>query len=452
MPSVSLTSAFDKPPADAVAYFKSKGYAVSDEWHDMLTSAHSKAFTVARAQNMDVLSAIRGELDAALTQGLTAKQFNERLTPQLQKLGWWGKAKNAMGDDIQLGSPYRLNTIYRTNMQTAYMAGRYRRMLSRAKTHPYWQYVAIDDGQTRPEHKLLNGRVFRFDDPIWQTIYPPNGWGCRCRVRALTEAQVKARGITTEDGSNYVQPFDAEIISRETGDIKTVPHARVKLPPDEVMTPDVGWAYSPGQSAFGTDTAIAQKLGKVPDPQLRAETIQALNNSPAREAAFELWTKESLARVERYQLAKQANNAAGLKANGPRPQHKTVVSFLADDINQQLIDKGIEAGRVITLSERALAHAHSTRHKVKGQALELNEYTQLSTWLNNPQTKVYWDTTNNNLMYVYPSQLSGGEQVIKVIVDFAKVGSVLDPLINVFKVTQTDINAGIAAGYLKGWR
>ncbi|ASD67713.1 phage minor head protein [Pseudoalteromonas piscicida] len=442
---IDLSIAFNKPPADAVAYFKSKGYAISDEWHDVLTTAHAKAFTVARVQSMEVLEAIRKYTDTALAEGLTAKQFREQLTPELQRLGWWGKTKNEQGDSVQLGSPYRLNNIYRTNLQTAYMSGRYRRMLARSKTHPYWQYVAIDDAQTRPEHKLLHGKVFRFDDPIWQIIYPPNGWGCRCRVRALTEAQVKARGLTVEDGSGYVQQFDAEIVSRESGEVKTTEHARVKLPSGDVMTPDVGWAYSPGQSAFGTDVAVAQKLGKVESTQLRAETIQALNNSDERAKAFELWTRKSVERIERFQAAKHAGDKAGLKANGPRPQHKTVVSFLSDDINQKLQDKGIDAARTLILSERALAHAHSEKHKASGQALELSEYINLSKWINQSGASVLWEPERSEVLYV----INQGEQAIKVIVRF---DSNSDTLINVFKVDSGDIEGGIKGGNYEVWR
>ncbi|NSY36531.1 phage head morphogenesis protein [Pseudoalteromonas sp. JC28] len=442
---IDLSIAFNKPPADAVAYFKSKGYTISDEWHDVLTTAHAKAFTVARVQSMEVLEAIRKKVDSAIAEGLTAKQFREQLAPELQRLGWWGKTKNEQGDEIQLGSPYRLNNIYRTNLQTAYMSGRYRRMLARSKTHPYWQYVAIDDAQTRPEHRLLHGKVFRFDDPIWQTIFPPNGWGCRCRVRALTAEQVKARGLTVEDGSGYVQQFNAEIVSRESGEVKTTEHARIKLPSGDVMTPDVGWAYSPGQSAFGTDVAVAQKLGKVESTQLRAETIQALNNSDERAKAFELWTRKSIERIEQYQAAKLAGDKAGLKANGPRPQHKTVVSFLSDDINQKLLDTGIDASRTLVLSERVLAHAHSEKHKASGQALELSEYINLSKWINQSGASVLWEPERGEVLYV----INQGEQAIKVI---ARFDSNSDTLINVFKVDSSDIEGGIKGGSYEVWR
>ncbi|MDK1288500.1 phage minor head protein [Pseudoalteromonas umbrosa] len=448
MSDVNLAVAFDKPPADAVAYFKSKGYAISDEWHDVLTHAQAKAFTVARVQNMEVLEAIRKYTDKALTEGLTKKQFAELLTPELQRLGWWGKTKNAQGDEIQLGSPYRLNTIYRTNLQTAYMSGRYRRLMARSKTHPYWQYVAIDDDQTRPEHSLLNGKVFRFDDPIWSIIFPPNGWGCRCRVRALTEAQVKSRGLSIERGDDWVKPFDAEIVSKETGDIKTLPHARIQLPDGSVMTPDVGWAYSPGQSAFGTDVSVAQKLGKVEDVELRAQTIQALNNSEERARAFELWTKDSIDRIERFQAAKKAKDTDGLKANGPRPQHKTVVSFLNDDINEKLKDKGIDAARTLVLSERALAHAHSEKHQDNGTALALAEYVNLSTFINDPNTQVLWETSRNEVLFVRAQ----GEEAIKVVVRYQGKGVELDTLINALKVKMKTVESGITGGLYEVWR
>jgi len=77
-------------------------------------------------------------------------------------------------------------------------AARRQQQEANVDSRPYWMYVAIIDPSTRPEHAAMNGRVFRYDDPIWQTHYPPLGPGCRCRVRALTESQVKARNITVE--------------------------------------------------------------------------------------------------------------------------------------------------------------------------------------------------------------------------------------------------------------
>ena len=92
------------------------------------------------------------------------------------------------------GSPWRLQTIYRTNLQSAYMQGRWQQMVTNAKAAPWWRYVAILDGRTRPTHKALAGRVFRYDDPLWQTHFPPCGFNCRCRAVALTDRDLARLG------------------------------------------------------------------------------------------------------------------------------------------------------------------------------------------------------------------------------------------------------------------
>ena len=382
--TVDLSIAINQAPADAVAYFRAKGIAISDDWQDVWTRAHARAFTVAKATQMDVLTAIRNEVDAALSQGLTAKQFQANLKPQLEKLGWWGKkvieVSPGVEQKVQLGSPYRLNTIYRQNLQTAYMAGRYRRMLSRTKTHPYWQYVAIDDGQTRPAHARLRGKVFRFDDPIWDIIYPPNGWGCRCRVRALTEAQVKAMGLTVENGEGYIHRFDTETVVRGTGEVLTVPHARIDLPDGSSMSPDLGWAYNPGEAAFGTDVAVAKKLGSIQSLDTRTQFIQALNNSPQRQAQFAQWTDQVLA----THPGQKRRPGLGVQALG----------FMTPSIQAAVTARlGREPIALLAITERQLSTAQAS--------VTPNQLQQLPLMLANPEA-VLWDNDNQTLIYVYP--------------------------------------------------
>ncbi|MCU8035044.1 MULTISPECIES: phage minor head protein [unclassified Shewanella] len=395
--TVDLSIVINQAPADAVAYFRAKGFAISDDWQDVWTRAHARAFTVAKAAQMDVLTAIRNQVDAALSQGLTAKQFQANLKPQLEKLGWWGK-KEVDGREVQLGSPYRLNTIYRQNLQTAYMAGRYRRMLSRTKTHPYWQYVAIDDGQTRPAHARLRGKVFRFDDPIWDIIYPPNGWGCRCRVRALTEAQVKAMGITVENGEGYIQRFDTETVARGTGEVLTVPHARIDLPDGSSMSPDLGWAYSPGEAAFGTDVAVAKKLGTIQSLDTRAQFIQALNNSPLRHAQFAQWTDEVLA----ANPGQKRRPGLGVQALGfMTPSIQTAVT----------VRLGREPSALLAIRARELTAK---------SGLQSSVVKRLPLMLTTPEA-VIWDSENQHLLYVYAAVdgIEGNGSKNKVIINSA---------------------------------
>lgn len=246
---------FGLEPKNAVAYLKSKGYAITWNWQEMLDQAHDQAFTVAKAMRLDLLSDIRGALETALQEGQTLKQFIADLQPVLEAQGWWGKQvivdSQGVGEIVQLGSPRRLKTIYQTNLQSAYMAGRKAEMEQTTETHPYWMYVAILDGKTRPSHRALNGQVFRHDDPIWSAIFPPNGFNCRCRVVALSEAAVKRRGlkVVSSEGRLFTETVETGIDKR-TGEIRTAPVTGIRTTDAAgkaiTFRTDPGFNHAPG--------------------------------------------------------------------------------------------------------------------------------------------------------------------------------------------------------------
>ncbi len=97
-------------------------------------------------------------------------------------------------------TPYQAENIFRTNIQTAYNVGHYKRMTEPGvkALRPYWQYDAVNDSKTRPSHLAMDGRVFMADDPIWDTWFPPNGFKCRCTVKTLSKRQMEQRGLTVE--------------------------------------------------------------------------------------------------------------------------------------------------------------------------------------------------------------------------------------------------------------
>ena len=61
--------------------------------------------------------------------------------------------------------------------------GRYRRQAENAADRPYWMYDAVMDASTRPSHAAFDGKVFAWDDPIWDThsVRNPSPWRSRNR-------------------------------------------------------------------------------------------------------------------------------------------------------------------------------------------------------------------------------------------------------------------------------
>lgn len=246
-----LLAAFGMAPEMAVAFFESKGYKITGDWHEMLDEAHAKAFTVANGGKMDILQDIRSGLEQALKEGKTERWFIKNLTPILQRKGWWSREERidtGTGEirNIQLGSPERLRTIYRTNLQSAYMAGRWKGIEEARDSHPYVQYIAVMDGSTRASHAAMNGRVFRVDDPIWRTHASPNGYNCRCRQRPMSKSALKREGIELSSSKGMLTEIDWPISARNPS-LGTSPVTVYKAPGmDKGFAPDVGFNYNPG--------------------------------------------------------------------------------------------------------------------------------------------------------------------------------------------------------------
>lgn len=206
-----VLTAFDLPPKEAVAYLQQKGYAITWDWSEMLDRAHRQAFTVAKAMQADVLQDIRDGVQSALDNGDSLGKFKKNLKPLLEAKGWWGKVEQtnpATGktQKVQAGSPWRLETIYRTNVQSAYQAGRYQQQQAAAASRPFWQYLSVSDNRSRPSHGALNGMVLPADHEFWSTNYPPNGFRCRCRVTTYTKKGLERAGLRVEPGQVNFTP------------------------------------------------------------------------------------------------------------------------------------------------------------------------------------------------------------------------------------------------------
>lgn len=174
-----------KPPEEALAWWQNKVPVSKPEFEDMTAEARARAFTAAGLHRLDQVSLVHKAIEGSIAAGRPMEEFKREMGKKL---------------DGRL-SAYRLETVYRTNVQSAYHAGRYSQMMRASETMPWWRYVAVDDSSTRPSHKALNGLVRRYDDPFWDDFYPPNGFRCRCTVQALSDRQMLQKGYEAGEGT-----------------------------------------------------------------------------------------------------------------------------------------------------------------------------------------------------------------------------------------------------------
>ncbi|MCX4025062.1 hypothetical protein H0A36_23470 [Endozoicomonas sp. SM1973] len=222
----------NKAPKEALDYFRDKGIKITWDYREVWKTQHTEAFTVAKAMCQDVLLEIRSALDKALAEGLPFETFKKELMPFLEKRGWTGINIHPDGSRVELGTPRRLKLIYDTNMRVARAAGQWQRIQRAKRVMPYLLYSLGPSKEHRPLHEKWAGLVLPVDDVFWNTHFPPNGWGCRCRVRQITKRDATRRGLSPLPDINPIR-----WTNKYTG--------RTEMVPEGI---DPGWNYNPGQS------------------------------------------------------------------------------------------------------------------------------------------------------------------------------------------------------------
>lgn len=171
--------AFGLPPEEALAYFKKKGFKVTNNTKDFIKAIQDHAFTVSKVTKMSILSDFKELIVSALEDGLTISEFRKEMKARLGQQGW-------QNDDV--ASNHRLNNIYRTNIQESLNIGRTQQMQSVKNFFPFIQNISILDKVTTDECDFLNGKVFSQDDTTFFRDFAPMGhYGCRRRLRAVTQ-------------------------------------------------------------------------------------------------------------------------------------------------------------------------------------------------------------------------------------------------------------------------
>ena len=236
---------FRRPFDEQVAFFRGKlgNLVPTQSWRDLMREAHDRAFMVAGAAKADLLADLAAAVDRAISDGESLDAFRRRFSEIVQKHGWHGWT----GEDSKDGTNWRTRVIYSTNISTSYAAGR----LAQLKHFPLWVYRHSGAEHPRLQHKAWDGMTLPADHPFWQTHYPPNGWGCGCRVAGASSRDAAARLGGDPD-------YDAPPAGWDARDGKG------RLPGI-----DEGWDYMPGGSWKPWD-----KGGALPDcigPSVHAE-------------------------------------------------------------------------------------------------------------------------------------------------------------------------------------
>lgn len=335
------------PPREAVEYFRQKGYAIGFDYRDVWQQQHQAAFTVAKAMQLDLLQDIRAEVDRALAEGSTLREFQQRLMPRLQERGWWGRQDMrdpVTGEvrQVQLGSPRRLKTIYDTNLRTAHSEGQWQRIQERKAAFPFLQYDGANSEHPRLQHRAWDGLVLPVDDPFWQSHLPIKEWGCKCRVIPMTRGQLQRQGL--EVGESPEVPTTPYVNAR-TGEVQQIPAG---------VHP--AFHYPPGGRRASLNRHLMEKLEAVPPAMARAAAADLV-----RGRAFVEWYRTPAGDFPLGVLAAGVAERLGARSQLLVMTEATLASQLAEQPqivldDYALVQALLDGGRVVPQPDGSLVY------------------------------------------------------------------------------------------------
>lgn len=372
-----------KPPEEALAWWQNKVPVSKDEFENMTAEARARAFTASGLHKLDQVSLVHKAIGDAMAAGRPMEEFKREMGKKLD-----GKL-----------SAYRLETVYRTNVQSAYHAGRYSQMMRVSENMPWWRYVSVDDSRTRPSHKALHGLVRRYDDPFWDAFYPPNGFRCRCTVQALSDRQMDRKGYEAGEGTPGMMVW----IDPQTGAETPV-----------VPRPDLGFHGNVGKQHWRPD------LGKY-RADLKEATLAGIGAACKKDGCYpQLKRFLQQSDLEDMETAMWARDLAHglqfgawvetvLAAMRPKGELYPVGNLPARVLRKLSVQPRLS---LVTIDDKQLAHMARAVKEARGSALTVEELKEIPAQL--AAAKWYRDKEKDNYLFCW---LRAGDEWIKVVVE-----------------------------------
>lgn len=178
----------------------------------------------------------------------------------------------------------------RTEWDTANAAGEsastYYRLMGQTKVFKYWRYMTVGDDKVRQAHQRLHGCVFRWDDPIWDKIMPPNGWNCRCYIVPVMESEV------TEDDLKRSQEVMEEFYNSEGWQaFEKSGFATNMANTKEVFTESQQYSKTPGKVLDNAGQLYYDDWGLKPIQQRQAQASEKYQEADDRKVITDFFTK-----------------------------------------------------------------------------------------------------------------------------------------------------------------
>lgn len=188
-PAIPVTTSLPEVPfTEAVADLMAREPRLANSAADVARAYNEQhGFSMARAVEQKTVERVQKALAKAVHEGQTVDAGVRTIQAIARKAG----------EDMADWTRSYAETVFRTNVSTAYSAGRFRQMADPdvAKAIGALRYSTAGDVDVRKNHKHADGLIAAADDPVWQRLAPPLGYNCRCGVDFVSWPELERKGL-----------------------------------------------------------------------------------------------------------------------------------------------------------------------------------------------------------------------------------------------------------------
>ena len=245
-----LKLAFSPTFNKAIAFLKARADLTDDELRGLRDQFDANALTVLHTAEAAAEAKLQAAIVESVQEGVHVREGVKKLRSAFEAAG------------LEPSNSFQLETIFRTQTQLAYNAGRWTADQDPAIQEILWgyEYNTVGDDRVRPAHAALDGFRAAKGDPIWTTLWPPNGFNCRCTT---------IRIFTDDPWPERVTKLPPTTIDVDGKDVK--------------VGPDKGFAFNAGTAIRAPQWAVdSERTGKVPSGATVAKKIPKKRKKAAK--------------------------------------------------------------------------------------------------------------------------------------------------------------------------
>lgn len=168
---------------EAIKYFNDKTPISYEALEEISEEVRSKFFWLKKSTDLECTDRVFFYIRKVLEEGSTLEDFKQAAQEILKKAG------------LSQNGHY-LETVFRTNIQSAYSAGNWKQQYESRERFPYLQYIITKDINTSDICLTFADRIYRYDSDFWKKYYPPNHFRCRATTISLSSDEIKESGLS----------------------------------------------------------------------------------------------------------------------------------------------------------------------------------------------------------------------------------------------------------------